>query len=334
MAFTVSFDQSWIIRNVKVGGDFAAPQSEPTPALKVKVYPQWFKQTSIDWTFPPEWGNCTFHVYYSPGPDEQFERLTSQPLTEPRLTSTLSRETSKFRHEYYTVEAILPGGTRFRSFPTPAGTVTRNHINLRSSEIQRREYMLLTKFVGVRTFHFKRRFYGERCPRCWNPAQEKVVDDHCPVCFGTSFKGGYYNPIPIFVQYEPTPNERMLSYLGNLEPNQIGAWTISMPEISSGDILIRSGDWNLYTVIRTAATELQTNAVRQLMTLTQLAHRDVENELMNRHVTDDTGRYLEALGGDFSKTRFPRNQIDGSPDNDYNWSKDNSEQLLPVKYRV
>lgn len=334
MSFRVSFDQSWIIRGIQSEGDDTLVQSEPTSLIKVKVYPQWFKQVSLDWTIPAEWGNCKFHVYSSPGPYETYERLTSSLLSNPRLTNPYSQETSKFRQEFYTVEAILPGGERFRSFPTAAKTTRRNHVELRASEIQRREYMLLTKFTGVRSFFFKRKYYGERCHRCWSESQEKVIDDHCPVCLGTSFEGGYYNPIPVYVQYEPTPNERISTYLGHLEPNQIGGWTISVPDMSSGDVLIRSGDWNVYQLIRVATTELQANTVRQIITMTQLTRGDVEIELMGREVTDDFGTYLESLGGPFSQQRFPRNQVDSSPDNNYDWDKENAGAGLPIKYRM
>lgn len=333
MAFTVSFDQSWIIRNIKTAGDLATPQSEPTSAIKVKIYPQWFKQVSLEWTIPSEWGDCKFHVYYSPGPDEQSARLTSQPLSVPFLTSALSKESSKYRHEYFTVEAILPTGYKYRSYPTAATIVMRRDVALKASEIQRREYLLLTKYTGVRSFAFKRRFYGQKCPRCWSSSQEKVLDDRCPVCFGTSFKGGYYNPIPVYIQYEPTPNDQLLSYSGRLEPNQIGAWTISMPEIADGDIIIRSGDWNVYQVVRVATTELQTNTVRQILTLTQLARTDIEAELMKMEVLDDFGKNLESLGGNFSHTRFPRSPVTPSPDDNFEWDE-NKDQQLPVKYHV
>lgn len=337
MPFTVSFTQDWLIRSYPTQSQLTTPSTaEPSRFIDVKIYPIWFKQINLDWTIPSDWGNCVFHVYASQGDDTDYQRLTTQALTNPRFTNTQSRETSKDRSENYIVEAILPSGQKFRSFAATWLNKRRTKIDIMASEIQRREYMLLTKFTGVKSYLFKAKYFGERCPRCWNVAQEKVMDDKCKVCFGTSWQGGYFDPTPIFIQYEPEAQDKIPMYFGNLEPNQLGAWTISVPCINPKDIIIRSGDWNVYSTIKVNSTELQTSPVRQMLTLTQLSRNDIENELMNRQVTDDFGAYLESLGGDFSLTRFPRNLVNASPSDDPAWSAptDPEARDLPLKYRI
>lgn len=337
MSFTVSYVQDWLIRSYPTQSQLTTPSTaEPSRFIDVNIYPQWFKQVSLDWTIPYEWGNCVFHVYSSQGDDTQLQRLTTQALTNPRFTNTVSRETSLNRTEDYVVEAILPNGQKFRSFSISLKNKRRHHVEIAASEIQRREYLLLTKFTGVKSYLFKTKYFGNRCPRCWNASQEKVMDDKCTVCYGTSWEGGYWDPIPIFVQYEPNPQNRIPTYFGQLEPNQIGAWTISVPDINPTDIIIRSGDWNVFNVIKNTSTELQTTPVRQMLTLTQLSRNDIENELMSRQVVDDFGVYLESLGGDFSLDRFPRNMVNASPSDDPHWTEhmDNVARDLPLKYRI
>ena len=335
MSFTVSYAQDWLIRSYPTQSQLTTPSTaEPSRFIDVNIYPQWFKQINLDWTIPAEWGNCVFHVYASQGDDTDLQRLTTQALTNPRFTNTESRETSRDRSENYVVEAILPSGQSFRSFQTTWVNKRRSKLEIMASEIQRREYLLMSKFTGVKSYLFKAKYFGLRCPRCWNPAQEKVMDDKCPVCYDTSWQGGYFDPVPVFLQYEPSPQNGTPTYYGILEPNQIGAWTISVPEINVRDVVIRSGDWNVYSVIRNNSTELQATPVRQMLTLTQLSRNDIENELMNRQVTDDFGTYLESLGGNFSQTRFPRNQVNASPSDDPSWSVDNQARDLPLKYRI
>lgn len=337
MPFTVSFTQDYTLRLYSTTSQTTAPSTAtPSRFVDVRLYPFWFKQVSLDWTIPSDWGNCVFHVYSSQGDGATLQRLTTAPLTVPYFVNPSSRETSKYRSENYVVEAILPTGQIFRSFETTWVNKRRTSIEIKASEIQRREYMLLSKFTGVKSYLFRAKYFGSRCPRCWNAAQEKVVDDKCPVCFGTSWEGGYFAPIPIFIQYEPTPNDKIAQGIGYVEPNQIGAWTISVPEISPLDVIIRSGDWNVYRTVRTSATELQTTPVRQMLTLTQLSRNDIENALISRDIGDDFGTYLESLGGDYSLKRFPRNLVNSVPSDDPAWSgpTDPQSRDLPLKYKL
>jgi len=283
MSFTVSLDHSWFTRGPQSSGPGSIPQSEVNESVEVTVYPDWFTKVSLEWKIPNTWGPCLFHVYYRPGDDGTYTRLTSTPIDSLHFTNPLAQDYSKYHNAKYVVEALIESrGFRVKSQPTSWNYKRRDWVEKRATEIQRREYLLLSKFAGVKAYIYKKRMFGERCPRCWSKETEKVMDDHCPVCYGTSFKGGYYDPVPTFIQFEPTGNVRNKSYFGNLEANQIGAWTISLPEFSPDDVVVRTGDWNVYKVIQVQSTELQSNTVRQMLTLTQLSRNDVENLLAKR----------------------------------------------------
>ena len=167
-------------------------------------------------------------------------------------------------------------------------------MGLRSREIQRREQLLLRKFVGVQSYLFRKLSYGKRCPLCYDHRTEQIMDDHCPNCLGTSFEGGFFAPAPMLAQYETTPNSRDKTYFGKMEANQIGAWTTSLPVINSEDVLVRVGDWAMYRIDRIMTTELQANTVRQILTLTQISKGDIEYQLVKRHLPDFPDQYLPA----------------------------------------
>ena len=334
MSFGFNFDFSHLIMApiLDQGSWSDAPEGPTNTNIMVQVFPQWLKAITLTWSIPAEWGACKFHVYTKPGPSFEYERLTSMALTQPYFQDTQSLDTSKYRHSYYCVEVILPNGSRLTSVPASWSYVQRDKNSIMASEIQRREFLLLSKFAGVATYYFKRMYYGERCPRCWNDAIRQVTDDHCPVCIGTSFKGGYYSPIPVFLQYTTAPSVRTLKYFGKSEPSESSAWTISLPEMEVDDILIRQGDWGVYRIINIQNTELQTNTVRQMLSLTQLNTTDVENLLIQRTTLDDFGNYLDTLGGAYSLERFPRTIIDSSTSDNYPWSKANQNDDLAVLY--
>lgn len=273
--------------------------------LKVKTYPRWYNHIGVEWEVPEDWGAVTFNVYFSPIEDGEWEKLNVTPIDGTFILDNTTQEYMKFNRGFYVVEAILAdrNNITIRSPAVSWEAFQRRWVELRSIEIQRREYWLLSHFVGVKSYLFRRKTYGLRCPECWSNKTEKLIKDHCTTCFGTSFKGGYFDAAPIYGQYDATPNQNQKTYFGQYEPNQIGMWTISMPDVRPGDLIMRSGDWNLYRVERLTNTELQTNTVRQICVLTQLAKSDVEYQLLSRTLPDftkDLPQYKDFTGtGDF-----------------------------------
>lgn len=335
MSFGISLNQSWFVMGVQTRKPSNRPVGDLNANIEVTAFPDWYKRISLEWKIPKEWGDCSFHVYFSHSGEDGYERLTSTPLKTPSFLNPQTQEYSKFRDGFYVVEALLPyRNIRVKSKPASWKYKRRDFLEKRAAEIQRREYILLSKFAGTKSYVFRKRTYGERCDRCWNKETEKVMDDHCPVCYGTSFKGGYFDPVPAFIQFEATPNISTKTYYGELESNQIGAWTISLPEVSSNDVILRAGDWNVYKVIRVMSTELQTNTVRQMMTITQLGRSDIENSLAQRVEDEDAGLYPPTIGGEFGKQRFPTQQLDTNPNNDFKWYQEQNVGNLPEKYKI
>lgn len=333
MSFTHSVQLSYFLMAPVLTGLGSYTDASRNLNVKVSVFPEWYKGASLQWIIPSAWGNCSFHVYFSEGEGASFRRLTSTPLSSPHFKDPSNRDYSKFQTGSYVVEVLLPGGNSVRSLPTSWHYNRRDKIDRMASEIQRREYLLLSKFAGVKSYFFKKRSYGLRCSRCWNPNSEKVMDDHCPVCLGTSWEGGYFQPVPSYIQFEPTPNSKIKSYVGDLEPNSIGAWTISFPEVSPGDVIIRTGDFNAYIATSVSQTELQSKPVRQTLTLTQLSRNDIENSLTSRIESTDSSDYLNDFPTRFTKERFPINVSDTNRSNDPMWNRDQNLSILP-KYSL
>jgi hypothetical protein len=263
-------------------------------AISVTIYPRWYKHVSVEWTVPSNWGNCVFNVYTSQTEGGPWELINPIPITGTFLTEAVSKEYSKFSKGFYVVEALLLDKNlhKVRSASSTWNTYQSNWVALRSNEIQRRQYILLAQFTGVKSYLFRRRDYGKRCTNCWDPKTEKVIKDHCTVCFGTSFEGGYFDAVPFYVQYEPTPNTDQQVYYGTMENNQIGGRSISIPEVRLNDIIIRAGDWNAYLVDRMTNTELMSNSVSQIMVLTQLGKDSVEYNLMTKNLPDFPQQYI------------------------------------------
>jgi len=299
MAFTFSPTFEFLIQTGTYAhqGEYDANSNPNTTNIngniQIKFYPIWYKQITVEWSVPTDWGNCLFNVYFCPVEEGPFIKINPPPIIGTYLRDTTTQEYSKFSRGFYIVEAILvdQGGVSIKSPTSSWDTYQRHWVTLRSLEIQRREYILLSKFVGIKTYLFRRKHYGKRCPECWHVPTEKSIKDNCTTCFGTTFEGGYFVPATTFIQYDATPNSNMKVYFGKFEPNQIKCWTIAFPEVRVDDIIIRVGDWNIYRVDAVANTELQGNTVRQIMQITQLAKADIENQLLTK-IVDFPGDYL------------------------------------------
>jgi len=334
MSFALSIDQSYILRTQSIPSALPSSTDGTSNFIDVICYPEWYDSITLQWDIPSSWGDCKFNVYFSPGGSDTYTKLNSVLLSNPFFKDTTTREYSKFTNGNYVVEAIFPGLTRsIKSKPVFTQYRRRDRTDRIASEIQRREYLLLSKFAGVKAYYFRKRNYGMRCHRCWNPTQEKVMDDHCKVCYGTSWEGGYFDPTPVFIQFGTTPSTKNRGYHGIVESNSIEAWTISVPEIRSEDIIIRTGDFCMYRVLASAPTELQTRAVKQNLSLGQLSKTDIENDLANKIQLASGADYLKNIDGPFVAQRFPTNLLDLNPNNDYDWAKKQNLTTFP-KYDI
>jgi len=297
MAFHFSIQPEFLIMNERL----PLQTTQRSYAIQVTVYPQWYKQVTVAWTIPAQFGSCVYNVYFSSSEDSGFQKLNSTPLSETFFDDTTTEEFRKWNRGFYVVEAILTqkNNVAIRSKPTSWDPAQRGWVTLRAIEIQRREYWLLSRFAGIKSYLFRAKTFGKRCPYCWNPKLELVMDDRCPYCAGTSFENGYYNASPMYIQYDPNQNSELKGYFGVAEPNQLPAWTISIPEIRVGDVIVRTGSWDIYKVDKLTPTELQGNTVRQILLLTQLAKRDIEYILIGRNLPEFPQQYFDSTLPDY-----------------------------------
>lgn len=257
--------------------------------VNVSVYPLFYSKIIVEWSIPASLGACTFNVYKSDIDTDpnSWTKLNPVPITSNVnfLEDIVPNNFSIYRRPYYKVEVILPApdGRSFTSYPSTWINQRTNLMEIRATEITRRENVLLDKFIGVDTYLYRRKYFGARCPQCYDENTEKVIQDHCTACFGTSFLGGYYNPILTKVAYDTSPNNTILAYIGKLETNETTAWTTAWPDINSLDIIYRVPDAKIFRVGVVNNTELQTVQVRQMMQIIELDKNSVEMAMVTQN---------------------------------------------------
>lgn len=266
-----SYEYKWDYYPLFVARDITSSDSI-SGNLTIKLYPYWFKQITLEWKIPGDWGASTFNVYHAQTEVGPFKKLNATPLgTSTNFFKDLTtQDYSKFHRGWYIVEATLPSGKRVQSKPATWEQSRKPWVELRAQEIQRREYLLLRKFTGIDSYIIRRKTYGARCKNCWNFDLEKIVKDKCTNCYGTSFDGGYFPSVNTLVMYDTNPNDIQLTYFGKWEQNETLAWTIAFPEARARDLIYRAADGALFEISDWKNTELQTVTVRQIFKIVQL----------------------------------------------------------------
>lgn len=248
--------------------------------IRTRVYPLFYKEIIIEAAVPPQWGACSFNIYRSEGQEGPWTKVNAAPYTSTFFTDTTTQDFSKFMHGWYIVECILPSGQIIQAKPNSWNICRHEWVEIRATEIQRRETILLSKFTGAKCLYFRRKHFGQRCTNCWNFIAEKVMQDHCQVCLGTSFQGGYFPGINTFVQFNIVQNATTLDYKGKDESNTPTAWTISQPEMDTYDLILRLEDMALFRIEGSQNTQLQAKVLRQIMQLCELSRDSVEYALV------------------------------------------------------
>lgn len=117
-------------------------------------------------------------------------------------------------------------------------------INWFERHVQRLDVLLRT--TGESVCLLRRKWTGERCPRCGRDSRTNRGYYRCPICFGTNFVGGYVRYINsrepngnIFVRFNPTQEDLLMQDVGLVQGFNPAGWTLPCPIIRDWDVIIR-----------------------------------------------------------------------------------------------
>ena len=263
--------------------DLFLPESKPID-LQVRVYPEWFKEATVSWTIPDIWlsKNPRFNIYRSEVEGSGYLKLNTVPVFSSFYVDESTRESSKHSKEFYIIEAILDDDTIWKTKPAWVGDRLPRWHHIRLKEINRREWILLRRYVGNEAILLRHMRYGPRCSNCYDTISKKIIKPSCPVCYGTSYEGGYYAGIRTYAQFDASIDSSVHTYFGKFEQNEIAAWTIQYPDVEVFDLIIRIKDYKVYKVKQNQNTEILNKMCRQIMRLEELPPSDVSYELIKR----------------------------------------------------
>lgn len=211
--------------------------------------------------------------------DEQFDLPPPPPSNpngrEPVTLFSLSRDI------FYKVTVTPPSGVigAFSSQPVPVEPGLDKRTRLLKRKLLRDLFVGFRRLNGVPLSLLKRRRWGPRCPDCWDPTLRESTREHCPICFGTGFEEGYWEPIRARGRREASTVQTQLSAHGETDVKYADFLLLDFPRLEYKDVIIdlRSGD--RYEVQRMTPTELKGVTVHQKLTASLLGRNAIEYEV-------------------------------------------------------
>lgn len=137
------------------------------------------------------------------------------------------------------------------------------------AEIARRHMIRLKDGkCGNKCYVFNRMRDGARCPDCWDEITQELCASDCPTCNGTGYIQGYYNPLPIYLNFTPETATVSADTSGPVNSERtIQAWTGCLPDLSSGDVIIEPVGNRIWTVNDVQISTHRRLPVKQNITL-------------------------------------------------------------------
>lgn len=216
---------------------------------------------------------------------------TKLQVFDPVVTFGFTDKTVPWRPKnyevYYLLRGVDKGSGDVLTDDLPFGF--QGQLPLDAVEIIRQHQILLLgvnghkPLTGIETTVYKKRTFGARCLECTDGPTGRVVISQCKICGGTGYSdSGYYAPIRVAMNFQPSPKTYQISNLGKLEDNETVAFMVNFPIMYPGDMIVEPNEAH-WRVVNIDVTERNRVIVHQLLRLRQLDHNDVEYQVL-RHL--------------------------------------------------
>lgn len=138
---------------------------------------------------------------------------------------------------------------------------------------------LLEDTTGVPSLVHIRKRGGVPCQNCFDPIQKKRTLSNCTVCFGTNWTGGFFRPIDLYIDFNPSPNQVAVKDWGETQPNQTDIKISNYPQLSPGDIVRELRKQRLWRIVAVQETEKRRVPMLQFARVVEINSADIEYKI-------------------------------------------------------
>jgi len=257
--------------------------TQVTPLFPRRIFIQW------DLLNPTESGSYTFRVERSGSTEGPWTALQAgmqntfnfiDDFTQPVLEdNAVAHPFSLQRQFYYRVLAVPPSGCAAQALSDPHGVEPELPPIQRGlrRKLRYEESRIWKAYSGVRLALLKRRRWGVRCPDCWDAMTNSCTIEHCETCYGTSFTGGYWNPVIVYGRIHPPNNvTAQTTQRDKNESTQHLITVLDVPLLQDDDMIVETDTNQRHIVRRKTQTELKRRSVHQQLTTSLIERGGIE----------------------------------------------------------
>lgn len=233
----------------------------------------------ISWSIKPtveDINNYTFSVWRSNSPDGNFTKIADDLVNAFVYKDPSVNLKHRWRKYYYKVHVDPENDPHYSPWIGPA--TKEDKPDVVATEIVRRNDLLLNNFVGRDAQLYIKRTWGQRCSVCWDTVKQRKLKSSCEVCYNTGFVQGFFNPIPIKINFSPSP-EMVRQANFEQQPDATNAWMSNFPHVSPKDIIVENG-FIRWRVAQVSFTQKRRVKVHQVMQLVRVNQNDVEYKMI------------------------------------------------------
>ncbi len=130
--------------------------------------------------------------------------------------------------------------------------------------------------AGTPCMVLKRKRNEVHCPDCYDTVLKRVTKSNCQTCYGTGKLGGFYQPIPLWMDLNPQQEAVAIADFGEKQTGQTDGELTNYPLLDPGDLIIEVMPNKIYRVESIFRAEKRQVVLRQLVRLNQVNPSDIE----------------------------------------------------------
>ena len=213
----------------------------------------------------------TLQVLRCESPEGPFEPVSPAFEDRNRFIDNAILIEDKWRQYYYRLRLTSKETGEFEDTPVVA---KEPEPDLMALEIRRHIQILFREHAGRRLWVLPARSSGQRC-ECWSPRLGQRTRSGCPLCYDTGYIRGYYYPIEVFGQIDPSPKANQSGNAGAMQQTDTTGRFPDYPPLKPDDIIVELENrrWRVVTV---TATEKARAVVHQEVQLHEIPRTDIE----------------------------------------------------------
>lgn len=250
------------------------------PSIDLQIWSYSDRSVNLFWTIKFLEGPFVFDIYRGASPSS-LELIAENIIINSYIDDDLEMFTKNRNWMYKVI------GREIDTSRAVESEVKHEHYekDKKYADLVRRDRLVLQPvrpgkrpIVGVKSFVYIEKTFGERCEECWDDIKRLVRDAQCQSCYRTGFEGGYFDPILFYADYDPDPKIVNLTRYFELQSTQIGAWTSNFPPISPRDVIIEESN-ERWRVAGVKVIEYRRKRFRQFLQLEHLERSEVQQRL-------------------------------------------------------